>query len=329
MAKMKSIRLSEETRARHPDLPDDLGSLSIRMPDRSTVAGNFYWRVDTAAGWTIDPKHPEAYVCAVFTEGSAPPGSRQEAREIAHRMFEQLAAGLRAEKKDRPPDVPPTGRPAPRPGPADRARAMPSRFDWKEEDYHPPDLCFFCKRRTEFTSEFRTLYRATGGGELDDGEEYARAFVRIPGCKECVDPEPYGGPLGPITKVIAYVLAAAIVTYAFRTYVGTGMTASIVFGVLFGIALQPVVWFTGMVILTVLDIRFWRPGHRIAGADDYPVVVKLKSMGWLGRLPDDGSTGYDASARARYAEHQMEVDGVMASFSRWTREQSRTRGSGR
>lgn len=170
---------------------------------------------------------------------------------------------------------------------------MGYRFPISFENLHPPDLCFFCKRRPAVEVEVVELYKTVQNATGFPGyvAKYATAKVAIPICKPCQQSHRESNRFANVFFGFSYAVAAVVISWSIHSE-GHGWLISVVGGLVIGIPGAAIV---GIPILAVaaLCVFVWILIQSIFGwksvphdsAKNFPLYKALVERNWKDSLP--------------------------------------------
>lgn len=170
---------------------------------------------------------------------------------------------------------------------------MPFRFPISFERLHPPDLCFFCKRRPISQVKEIKLYKTIQNTEGFGGyvARYATATIEIPICTACAESHRRSKMLASVLWWSSYAIAAIAISWSIHSE-GNGWPISIAGGAFLGFLggsiiglLILVVWFPASILWNLVAYIFGRRTEEHASEKNFPLYKALAERCWQARTP--------------------------------------------
>jgi hypothetical protein len=202
-------------------------------------------------------------------------------------------------------------------------------YQWTSEDFHPLNLCFFCKKRPAVSVDPEERYKVIRRGEGFPGYvvNYATVHVPIPICNECLAVHKKESKQYRVVWIISWVITTLV--FLHYTYSpADGLILCLVLSAVVSIALSAipaaVLW-----VLWILLVRLLKGTDEVADKSDYPVVKRLKVLGWQTMVPhakygDRKNEEFDKQAIQRlHAEYLEQAHETIYDYMVWVQKQER------
>jgi len=160
---------------------------------------------------------------------------------------------------------------------------METKQNWKGDEFHPTQQCFFCKKRDAVTHDHEVLYKVIRNTMGFPGyiANYTTARIPIPACSQCYAHHQEQGMQLRVLEVVAWIIATGVICY-WMYDPGDGILICLILSMLIAVPLS----FVPLLLLGLIWSLCAKKTDEVAGKRDYPVVKRLQAMGWQFRIPE-------------------------------------------
>jgi len=159
---------------------------------------------------------------------------------------------------------------------------MEAQYNWKHDEFHPLNQCFFCKKRVAVAHDDEELYKVIRNTTGFPGYvvNYTMARIPIPICSQCSVVHRKHNKQFKILWLISWVVTTGLFYYWMYDPVD-GLIVCLILSMLVAIPLSiPLLYVMGFTWSLLVKNH-----DEVASKEDYPVVKKLLNMGWQSTMP--------------------------------------------
>ncbi len=196
-----------------------------------------------------------------------------------------------------------------------------TKYSWKEDDFHAPNMCFFCKEKPASTVCLEYVYKTLQIHDIGIGDsaKYTKKGISVPCCDSCMDIHQRRSKETWCIAIVGYVIAFLTVCYWLMQDSSSSLVACLAMSIMMAIPLS----FIPSVVLLVLYSLVKHSDNPKAEGSDYPVLKQLLAMDWKTSSPNPKFEWYkntnmsSSEIDALNRKHHLEADEIMYDYIAW------------